>query len=94
MVSIMPPRLQVPNNLKFKFFVSGQVQEETFTPDEFVFSNVPKSNHMGEQKNQHQNLKLRIIALHNSPKVFERSKNLNLIVEDVHALNFKRKKNF
>jgi len=51
---------------------------------------------MGEQKNQHQNPKLTIVAPQNSPKVFEHFENPNpiivedenfnpIVVEDVHA---------
>jgi hypothetical protein len=54
---------------------------------------------MGEQRNQHQNPKLTIVAPQNSSKVFEHfenpnpiiveDENLNLIVvEDVHAFKF------
>jgi hypothetical protein len=47
------------------------------------------------KRNQHQNPKLTTIAPHNSPKVFECSKNPNpVVVEDVHAFKLKRKKNF
>jgi hypothetical protein len=95
MVSIMLPRLQVPNNFKFKFFFGGQIPKEIFTPNEFFSFDVLESNHMGEQRNQHQNPKLTTIAPNNSPKVFECFKNPNpIVVEDVHAFKFKRKKNF
>jgi hypothetical protein len=62
---------------------------EALTLDEFLSSDVPESTHMGEQRNQHQNPKLTIIALQNFPKVLEHFENPNLIiVEDVHAFFF------
>ncbi len=57
----MLPKLQVPNNFKFKVFFAGQVLGETLGPNESISFDVFKSSHMGEQKNQLQNPKLTTI---------------------------------
>jgi hypothetical protein len=57
----MPPKLQLPNNFKFKYFFGGQVPRETLALNESISFDVLKSNHMGEQRSQLQNPKLTII---------------------------------
>ncbi len=46
----MLPKLQIPNNFKFKYFFGGQVPKKAFAFNEFISFDLPKSNHMGEQK--------------------------------------------
>jgi hypothetical protein len=51
MVSIMPPRLQVPNNFKFKFlFFGGQILEETLAPNQSFSFDVLESSHIQVNK--------------------------------------------
>jgi hypothetical protein len=63
-------------------------------PNEFIYFDVPKSSHMGEQRSQLQNLELTTISPQNCniiPKMFEPSKKPNpLVVEDVHLFNLKK----
>jgi hypothetical protein len=46
----MPSKLQVSNNFKFKFLFGDQVPRKTLAPHESISFDVPKSNHMGEQR--------------------------------------------
>ncbi len=57
----MLPKLQIPNNCNLKYFFGGQVPRKAFAFNESISFDVPKSNHMGEQRSQLQNPKLTII---------------------------------
>jgi hypothetical protein len=46
----MLPKLQIPNNCNLKYFFGGQVPRKAFAFNESISFDVPKSNHMGEQK--------------------------------------------
>jgi hypothetical protein len=62
--------------------------------NESISFDLPKSNHMGEQKNQLQNPKLMIIPPHDCNTIlemFELLENPNpIVIEDVHVFNFKK----
>jgi hypothetical protein len=46
----MPPWLQTPNDFKLKYLFGGQVPKKALAFDEFIYFDVLKFNHMGEQR--------------------------------------------
>jgi hypothetical protein len=44
----MPPKLQVSNNFKLKYFFGGRVLGKTLAPNESISFDESKSNHMDE----------------------------------------------
>jgi len=92
----MPPKLQVPNNFKFKIFFWWLNLRKALAPDELVSFDVPESNHIGELKSQLQNLELTTTMSYNCNIIlvmFEPFENPSpIVVKNVHGFNPKKKK--